>query len=130
MKRISPAWLLILLAPAVGELLSGSSPPVEYFQPLSFILLTSLYGSGALLVREIVFRWGKGWPSVLALGAAYGMVEEGWMVKSFFDPAWVDLGKLGRAAVGRELGMGKPPDALPYAVQHLDSDLDRQPAFS
>jgi len=29
--------------------------------------------------------------TILILGAAYGIVEEGLMVKSFFDPQWVDL---------------------------------------
>jgi len=42
-----------------------------------------------------VVRWNKGWLSLIALGAAYGIVEEGLMVKSFFDPNWMDLGPLG-----------------------------------
>ena len=32
---------------------------------------------------------------MLLLGAAYGILEEGLMVKSFFDPNWMDLGILG-----------------------------------
>jgi probable HAF family extracellular repeat protein len=59
------------------------------------LVLTALYGSGSILIRELSLRWRKGWPSILALGAAYGIVEEGLMVKSFFDPNWVDLGTLG-----------------------------------
>jgi 8-oxo-dGTP pyrophosphatase MutT (NUDIX family) len=92
---VPPALVLFFLAPAVGELLSGSSPPAEYFQPLTFLLLSALYGSGAVMARELTFRWGKGWPSLVALGAAYGILEEGLAVKSFFDPGWVDLGPLG-----------------------------------
>ena len=96
MKRwLTPAVALFVLSPAIGELLSSSSPPAEFFQPLTFLLLASFYGSGALIVRELTHRWGKGWPSVLLLGAAYGIVEEGLAVKSFFDPNWVDLGTLG-----------------------------------
>ena len=87
--------MLFFLAPAVGELLSGSSPPAEFFNPFTLLLLAALYGSGALLAREVRVRWNKGWPTVLALGAVYAIVEEGLMVKSFFDPAWVDLGLLG-----------------------------------
>jgi hypothetical protein len=90
-----PAVVLVLLSPVVGELLSGSSPPAEFFSPLTFVLLTAFYGSGALLVRELTVRWKKGWPSILLLGMAYGIVEEGLAVKSFFDPAWMDLGVLG-----------------------------------
>jgi hypothetical protein len=51
-SHILPIITLLVLAPVLGELLSGSSPPSEYFQPISFILLTMLYGIGALLIRE------------------------------------------------------------------------------
>jgi hypothetical protein len=94
-RRISPAVVLFVLAPAVGELLSGSSPPVEFFNPFAFFLLAALYGGGAILVRELVFKWRKGWLSLFVLGAVYGIVEEGLMCKSFFDPNWHDLGPLG-----------------------------------
>jgi hypothetical protein len=94
-KRIPPALVLYFLAPALGELLSGSAPPAEFFNPLSLLILTALYGGGALLVRERTLRWGKRWPTILVLGLAYGILEEGLMVKSFFDPAWPDLGTLG-----------------------------------
>lgn len=39
--------------------------------------------------------WNKGYVSMFVLGAAYGIVEEGLMVKSFFDPGWMDLGIFG-----------------------------------
>jgi len=93
--RVPPAVALFLLSPAVGELLSGSAPPVEFLNPIVFLLLASLYGSSAILMRELMVRWKKGYASLLLLGAAYGVIEEGLMVKSFFDPGWVDLGILG-----------------------------------
>ncbi|MBN2134039.1 MAG: hypothetical protein JW741_31335 [Sedimentisphaerales bacterium] len=102
-KRTYPALVLFILSPVIGELLSGSAPPAEFFQPLGFIILVVLYGGGALLVRELVFRWNKGWPSLLALAAAYGVAEEALMCKSFFDPVWMDLGPL--ADYGRWLGV-------------------------
>jgi hypothetical protein len=95
MKRSSPAIVLFFLSPVIGELLSGSAPPVEFFNPFGLIILPALYGSGALLVRELTLRWDKRWPTILALGLAYGIIEEGLMVKSFFDPGWMDLGILG-----------------------------------
>lgn len=101
--RISPALFLFILAPAMGELLSGSSPPVEFFNPINFTIMAILYGGGALIVRELLLRWGKSWPSLLALGAAYGIIEEGVMVQSFFNPYWVDLGNL--ATYGRWIGV-------------------------
>ena len=91
--RMPPALVLFFLAPVIGELLSGSSPPVEFFKPFSLLLLAALYGGGALLARELALRWGKRWPTILTLGLAYGVLEEGLMVKSFFDPAWMDLGR-------------------------------------
>jgi hypothetical protein len=96
MKRLlTPAVVLFFLSPAIGELLSSSSPPAEFFNPFILLLQAALYGSGALLVRELARRWNKGWPTILLLGAAYGIVEEGLAVKSFFDPNWVDLGPAG-----------------------------------
>jgi hypothetical protein len=102
-RRLSPALVLFLLSPAVGELLSGSAPPAEFFNPLGFIMLAVLYGGGAILIREIVLRRHKAWPALLILGAAYGIAEEALMCKSFFDPAWMDLGPLG--TYGRWVGV-------------------------
>src|SRR5256712_250934 len=45
-------------------------------------------------MRETAVRWKTGWPSILLLGAAYGIIEEGLAAKSFFDPGWMDLGTL------------------------------------
>jgi hypothetical protein len=94
-RRWLPAVVLLVLSPAIGELLSGSSPPKEFFNPVTFLTLAGLYGSGAILVRELTLRWQKGWPTLLVLAAAYGIVEEGLMCKSFFDPNWPDVGILG-----------------------------------
>jgi len=103
MKRLLPPVLLFFLAPAIGELLSGSAPPAEFFSPFGLVILTVLYGGGAILARELKIRWRKGWLSLLVLGAAYGIIEEGLMVKSFFDPNWMDIGILG--TYGRWLGI-------------------------
>jgi hypothetical protein len=93
--KITPALVLFLLSPAIGELLSGSSPPLEFFNPIGFVLMALLYGSGAIIMRELKIRWKKDFRSLLLLGGAYGILEEGLMVKSFFDPNWMDLGILG-----------------------------------
>ena len=101
--KISPAMALWFIAPVLAELLSGSTPLNEYFNPFIIVIFGMLYGSGAILIREIVLRWKKGWVSLLLLGMAYGIYEEGLMVRSFFDPNWVDLGKLG--VYGRVFGV-------------------------
>jgi hypothetical protein len=97
-----PILLLFFLSPLIGEGLSGSTPPLAFLNPAVTLLLACLYGSGALLVRDYARRWQKGWRSILVLGAAYGIIEEGIMVRSFFNPAWKDLGVLG--TYGRWLG--------------------------
>lgn len=103
MKKILPPLILFFLAPAVGELLSASAPPVEFFSPFGLTVLPILYGGGAILARELVIRREKSWASLFILGGAYGIIEEGLMVKSFFDPNWVDLGMLG--SYGRLAGV-------------------------
>lgn len=94
-NRIPPALALWLIAPVFGELFSGSTPLNEYLSPFTFLILGMLYGSGAILIRELIIRWRKGMPSLLLLGMAYGVYEEGLVVRSFFDPNWMDLDKLG-----------------------------------
>lgn len=104
MRLRVPPWLaLLLLAPAMGELLSGSSPPSEFFQPFGFTVMTVLYGCGAVVCRELKVRWRKGVGSLVLLGCAYAVLEEGLMVASFFNPNWVDLGVL--RGFGRWLGV-------------------------
>lgn len=101
-QQMWPALLtLFFLAPAVGELLSGSTPPPAFFNPVTLIFEASLYGSGAILVREIVRRRGLGWGSVLLLGTAYGVLEEGLVTSSWFNSSWPGLGAL--ATYGRLL---------------------------
>ncbi len=99
----SPVLALLLMSPVIGELMSGSSPPIEFLNPVSLFMLPGLYGCGALLVREAMVRWGKGWPSLVALGLAYGVLEEGVMVKSWISAEWMDLGDM--AWYGRWGGM-------------------------
>jgi len=95
-------WILALMSPAIAEMLSGSSPPLEFFNPIGFLLLLGLYGGGVLIVRELSVIWNIGWAGIVVMGIAYGILEEGVAVKSFFDPGWMDLGGLGE--YGRYLG--------------------------
>jgi hypothetical protein len=98
-----PILFLFSLSPLVGEVLSGSPPPFAFVNPIVFLFLGALYGSGALLVRDYARRWHRGWRSVLLLGAAYGVIEEGILVRSCFNPRWKDLGVL--SSYGRWLGV-------------------------
>src|SRR5256885_1035215 len=75
--------------------LDALSDALSTRNPIAVLFLIWLYGAGVLVMRETAVRWKTGWPSILLLGAAYGIIEEGLAVKSFFDPAWMDLGTLG-----------------------------------
>ncbi|MBE3557774.1 MAG: hypothetical protein IMW89_00915 [Ktedonobacteraceae bacterium] len=94
-QRTWPAVLtLVFLAPVVGEMLSGSTPPLRFLDPVSLLGLLGLYGGGALVIRELVRRKGLDWRSLLLFALAYGVVEEGLVVMSWFNPGWPDLGQL------------------------------------
>lgn len=88
MRRLFPVLSLFLLSPLIGEYLLGSLP-------MSMIailpLMAAMYGSGALLIREIVRRTGKGWPSIVLLATAYGFIEEGFVTQSLFNPNYLHL---------------------------------------
>ena len=104
-KETQILLLLLFLSPALGELLSGSAPPLVFFNPITLLTLVLLYGCGTLLIREAKARWKLQW-SVIFLVIAYGIIEEGILVKSFFNPGWVDLGSLSR--YGMYLGVQWP----------------------
>jgi hypothetical protein len=87
-----PVVALFIMAPVFSELLSGYLPIAKFFQPLSLALNIAFYSSGAILIRELLVRWNKGWPTLLVLGAAYGLLEEGLMTKAFFNPDWPEMG--------------------------------------
>lgn len=88
MRRLFPVLSLFLLSPLIGEYLLGSLP-------MSMIailpLMAAMYGSGALLIREIVRLTGRGWPSIVLLATAYGFVEEGFITQSLFNPNYLHL---------------------------------------
>lgn len=94
-RRIKTALILSLLSPFFGEVLSASTPPLEIINPVSFLFLWGFYGGGVLVMRELWVRWGGGKFRLMLLGISYGIIEEGLAIKSFFDPNWPDLGKLG-----------------------------------
>jgi hypothetical protein len=102
-QRIPSGITLLLIAPVLGELVSAHQTPLEFINPLNFLVLSLPYGFGALVVRELVVRWGKGWSSMIILGLAYGVYEEALVVYSVFDPLWKELGPLSH--YGRSIGI-------------------------
>ncbi len=98
--RRHPVVALLFLSPGIPEYLSSSSPfsalaanPAGFFFQL--LLNLGLYGPGVLLIREAMVRWKSGWVSILLLGAAYGIAEEGIALSTLFNPAAGPVGSLG-----------------------------------
>jgi hypothetical protein len=87
-RSISAAIALIFTAPLVAEFLLGNLP-LKMIGAL--IALAPMYGGGALLIREVVRRTGRGWPSILLLGAAYTLIEEGFTTQSLFNPDYLKM---------------------------------------
>ncbi|WP_058188949.1 hypothetical protein [Terracidiphilus gabretensis] len=87
-RSISAAIGLFFLAPFIAEYLLGDLPITLL---IALVLLAPMYGGGALLIREVVRRTGRGWPSIFLLGIAYGILEEAFTTQSLFNPNY--LGK-------------------------------------
>lgn len=100
--RHGPALTLAFLSPLIAEFLLGNMS-IDLLWAL--VVLAPFYGGGALLVREASLRWHVGWPGRFALGLAYGVIEEGLVTQSLFNPNYLGLRLLdyGHVAV---LGMG------------------------
>lgn len=52
------------------------------------LVLAPLYGGGTLLIREVTRRAGRGWPTMILLGLAFAMFEEGLVTQSLFNPGY------------------------------------------
>ncbi len=83
MRRVAPAFALYFLSPFIAEYLLGDFTVAGL---VALLFLGSMYGGGAILIREIVRRTGRGWPTILTLALAYGMLEEGLITQSLFNP--------------------------------------------
>jgi hypothetical protein len=68
-----PIWTLLLLAPFIAEVLSGSTRTSILFVYIPEVMV---WGVGALLARELVRRWRAGGVSLLCLGLALSVAEE------------------------------------------------------
>ena len=90
-KETRIVLFLLFVSPMMAEMLSGTNPPLKFFNPFFFSLSVLLYGCGTILIREAKGRWHLQW-SVIFLAVAYGIVEEGLMMKTFFNPEWKGLG--------------------------------------
>jgi hypothetical protein len=98
----TPALLLFVLSPVMGELVSAFLSPLEFLQPLRLAITLVPYGCSAIAIREIVMRRRKGFASLILLGLAFGLLFEGIVTRVLFNPNWGGLGPL--AGYGRAHG--------------------------
>jgi hypothetical protein len=104
MRRVLPAVGLFFLAPLVAEFLLGNLPITAL---PALVILAPLYGGGALLIRELARRTGHGWPTIIVLALAYGVLEEGVTTMSLFNPNYAGQRLLDYGYIPA-LGIGGP----------------------
>ena len=88
LRRVAPAIGLFFVAPLVAEFLLGNMT-IKMLGMLA--ILAPVYGGAALLIRESVRRAGRGWPSILVLALAYGILEEAFLTETLFNPNYMGL---------------------------------------
>jgi hypothetical protein len=87
-RKLSAVIALFFVAPLVAEYLLGDLP-LKLLPAL--IVLAPWYGGAALLIRETARRTGRGWPTMLMLGAAYTVIGEGLVTQSLFNHDYLKM---------------------------------------
>ena len=110
-RQLAPTFALAALSPFVAEFLLGdqylSASHGVGAQVGMFVVLGLWYGAAAVLIREVARRTGHGWPTILLLGLAFGLIEEGLLTQSLFNPHYLGLDLLSYGHLGA-LGIGLP----------------------
>lgn len=92
-RRLAPVLGLLLLAPVCAEYLSGYDDSTGNFAALlgGLFIFVPLYGCAALLIREVARRTGRGWPTILLLALAFGVLQPGLIDQAMFNPSYRDI---------------------------------------
>lgn len=93
LRRLVPVVFLALTAPICAEYLVGYDDSIGDPAALIFglFVFVPVYGAPAVLIREIVRRRGRGWPSIILLAAAFGLLQAGLLDQSLFNPRYRDI---------------------------------------
>jgi len=99
MKSLLHSLSLALASAVTAEFLLGdqylSGMPSAGQQVAQLLLFVAFYGSAAVLIRELARRAGLRWPGILTLALAFGVLEEGILTQSLFNPDYVGQHLLG-----------------------------------
>ena len=97
-QKTAPVITLLLLAPIISEVLSGSTRISTIFVLIPEI---AVWGCGTLIIRYLARRWHKDWISIFLMGLALSIAEEcvvqqtpsrhlsGWIRLMFIRAPWV-----------------------------------------
>ncbi|MGW1309458.1 hypothetical protein ACWD6O_13015 [Streptomyces californicus] len=90
-SRIGAAVGLLLLSPVCAEYLIGYDQIISrpWDMLTGLLVLGPLYGAAAVLIRETARRTGRGWPTMVLLSVACGLVQAGVIDQSLFNPDFV-----------------------------------------
>ena len=84
---------LVVLSAIGAELLAAyndtTGRPAELL--VNVVFFAMLYGCPALLIREVARRTGRGWPAMLLLSAAAGLLQAGVIDQSLFSDSYGDV---------------------------------------
>lgn len=91
--RVVAVGSLVVLSAIGAELLAAyndtTGRPVELLFNVGFFAM--LYGCPALLIRELARRTGRGWPMMLLLSAAAGLLQAGVIDQALFSDSYGDV---------------------------------------
>ncbi|RNL87353.1 hypothetical protein [Halostreptopolyspora alba] len=91
--RLAPVLGLLLLAPVCAEYLIGyddsTGQPAELLGGMA--VFVPLYGGAALVIREVARRAGRGWPTIVLLALAFGVLQPGLIDQAMFNPSYRDI---------------------------------------
>jgi hypothetical protein len=92
-RNIRGVLLILVLAPMTAEYLIGYDDTIGNPAALVFgvLFFAPLYGAPAVLIREVARRRGLGWPTILLLATAFGLIEAGLIDQSLFDPDYREI---------------------------------------
>jgi hypothetical protein len=101
-RKIAPALVLFFLSPFVAEFLLGN---ISISAISLLFILAPMYGGGAIVIREVARRFNRGWPTIILLALAYGLIEEGILIQTLFNRHYLGLSLLDEAFMPA-LGIG------------------------
>jgi hypothetical protein len=114
---------LLALSAISAELLQAYDDSTGRFEVLLFVVLffAALYGAPALLIRELARRMGWGWPSIIMLAFALGILQPGVIDQSLFSSDYRDIESWAASLRGtylEPLGLSAV-NALNFVVGHV-----------